>query len=260
MAMKKLYAILTSLDLGIWLIAGVTLFLGIGSFISRKGSAINDVPLFVWLTQAPPAETWWLWITVGILALLALNTVLCSVESLKAKWQKGSFLVRIAPQVMHLGFLFIVLAHLVSAYGGFKEGGPLAEGGWFNFPDGSRVELVRLDVTNGPMGMPLDYSGTLRHTTASGAVTAGFSPNHPYFYNGFGVYLKQVQPFPTKIAQIEIHREPGAGLALAGALLFTVANVVLIWLRRGKRMPTKPDPVSALTLWSPWLHPSRRHE
>jgi len=233
--MKRLYNFLTSLDLGIWLVAGVILFLGIGSFVAREGSAINDVPLFIWLTRAPVAETWWLWVTVAILALLALNTVLCSIESLRAKWQRGSFLARIAPQVMHLGFLLIVLAHLVSAYGGFKEGGPLPEGGSFFFPDGSRVEIIRLDARIGPMGMPLAFSATLRHMSPSGERHAVFSPNHPYFYQGFGVYLKQVELFPAKMALVEIHREPGAGLALAGALFFTVANLMILWLRRGKR-------------------------
>jgi len=180
--------------------------------------------------------SWWLWGTLGLLALLALNTVLCSMESLRAKWLRGSFLVRIAPQLMHLGFLCIVLAHLFSAYGGFKDGGPLPEGGSFNFPDGSRVQLTRLDIRMGPMGMPLDFSGTLRHLTGKGELHALFSPNHPYFYQGFGVYLKQVEPFPVKTAIVEIHREPGAGLALVGATFFTVANLMLIWLRRGKKV------------------------
>lgn len=233
--MRKLYDFIISLDLGIWLITGVMLFLGIGSFVTKEGSAINDVSLFIWLTKAPPAETWWLWVTVVILALLALNTVFCSIESLRAKWQRGSFLVRIAPQLMHVGFLFIMLAHLSSAYGGFKEGGPLPEGGSFRFPDGSRIELTRLDMQIGPMGMPLGFSGSLRHSTPSGVIQSVFSPNNPYFYQGFGVYLKHVEPFPVKTALVEIHREPGAGLALAGATFFTVANIMLIWLRRGRR-------------------------
>lgn len=236
--MRKLYQFLTSLDLAIWLIATVMLFLGVGSFVSREGSAINDLPLLVWLTRVPPSETWWLWITVAMLALLAINTVLCSIESLRSKWQRGSFLIRIAPQVMHLGFLLIVLAHLISAYGSFKEGGSLPEGGSFTFPDGSRLELARIDLRMGAMGMPLDFSGTLRHFMPSGETLAGFSPNHPYFYQGFGVYLKHVEPFPVKTAMVEIHREPGAAPALAGALLFTLANLVLIWLRRGKRAPS----------------------
>ena len=233
---KKVYSFLTSLDLAIWLLSAVMVLLAVGSFVCDAGSGINDVALLTWLAEVPIRTSWWLWGTLGLLALLALNTVLCSVESLRAKWLRGSFLVRIAAQMMHLGFLFIVLAHLFTAYGGFKNGGPLPEGGSFTFPDGSRVELTRLEIRMGPMGMPLDFSGTLRHLTGSGELRTVFSPNHPYFYKGFGVYLKHVQPFPVKTALVEIHREPGAGLALVGAVLFTIANILLIWLRRGKRL------------------------
>ena len=233
--MRRLYDFLASLDLGIWLVAGVMLFLGIGSFVTKEGSAINSVPLFAWLTGAPLSETWWLWATLVILALLALNTVLCSVESLRAKWQRGNFLVRIAPQLMHAGFLFIMLAHLISADGGVKDGGALPEGGSFSFPDGSRAELVSLDIRTGAMGMPVAFSGLLRHHAPTGEVRTVFSPNNPYFYGGYGVYLKHVEPFPVKTAMLEIHREPGAFSALLGGVLFTAANLVLLWMRRGRR-------------------------
>jgi hypothetical protein len=233
---RKIYCLMTSLDIAIWLLGGVMVLLATGSFVCGAGSGINEVALLSWLAEVSIRISWWLWGTLGLLALLALNTVLCSFESLRAKWSRGSFVVRIAPQMMHLGFLFIVLAHLVTAYGGFKDGGSLPEGGAFSFPDGSRVELTRLEIRMGPMGMPLDFGGTLRHLTGSGELRTVFSPNHPYFYKGFGVYLKHVQPFPVKTAIVEIHREPGAGLALIGATFFTVANIMLIWLRRGKRV------------------------
>jgi hypothetical protein len=40
--------------------------------------------------------------------------------------------------------------------------------------------------------------------------------------------------YPTRAALVEIHREPGAGIALAGALLFTIGNIVLLSVRRGR--------------------------
>ena len=57
------------------------------------------------------------------------------------------------------------------------------------------------------------------------------SPNHPWISGEYGVYIKQAEGYPYKRALLEIHREPGAGLALAGALIFTVGNVLLVWLR-----------------------------
>ena len=67
-----------------------------------------------------------------------------------------------------------------------------------------------------------------------GVRTATVRPNHPFFYRGSGNYPKQVELFPVRGALIEVHREPGAGLALAGALLFTMGNVVLLAVRRGR--------------------------
>jgi len=43
-----------------------------------------------------------------------------------------------------------------------------------------------------------------------------------------------VAPPPMKAALVEVHKEPGAGMALAGGLVFTVANVILLFRRRGR--------------------------
>src|SRR5512138_1621356 len=134
--LRNLYNRLASLTLGIWLLGGVMLFLAIGSFLQGEGSTINEVPLLLWLREVPLAESWWLWVSLLLLAPLALNTVLCSIDSLSVKWQRGSFLTRIAPQAMHLGFLFIMVAHLQSASGSFKQAEQVGEGAAITFPDG----------------------------------------------------------------------------------------------------------------------------
>ena len=233
--MGKVYRYLVSLDLGLWLMVGVLLFMALGSFLSggENGSSINDLPLFLWLREVPLAASWWLWGTIGLLALLAVNTVLCSMESLGKKWERGSSLVRIAPQVMHLGFLLIMVAHLVSARGSFKQAMEVGEGSTIGFPNGGVVQVGRIDSTIGPMGMPTAFSAQVRTLGGDGAF-GSMSPNHPFFYRGFGIYLKEVGFMPAPVALVEIHREPGAGWALAGALLFTAGNVALLTVRRGR--------------------------
>ena len=206
--------------------------------VTGEGSAINELPLFVWLREAPPGETWWLWLTLVVLVLLVVNTILCSMESLRAKWQRGSFLTRIAPQVMHLGFLLIVLAHLFSATGSHKEALQVREGMAIGFPDGSRVEIAQLDASYGKMGMPTDMSATIRFAEGGTVRSVTVRPNHPLFYQGVGIYLKDVALVPYRAGLLEIHREPGAGAALAGAVLFTVANLVLLAKRRGRTSVT----------------------
>jgi hypothetical protein len=233
---RPIYDRFASLTFGLWLTGGVMVLLGVGSFAGGGEGVgnINTMALFAWLTETPLALSWWLWATVGLLALLALNTVLCSIESLRAKAGSGRVLPIIAPQVMHAGFLLIVLAHLFSAWGGAKEALPVREGEAITFPGNGQVQIDNLRLATGPMGMPVDYSAEVRYPADSGIGARTISPNHPAFYRGFGIYLKEVALYPYRAALIEIHREPGAGLALAGALLFTLGNVVLLAVRRGK--------------------------
>ncbi len=243
---RKIYDRLASLIFGLWLIGGVCILLAAGSFSGggAEGSSINDLPLFRWLAETPLSLSWWLWGAIGLLVLLALNTVLCSIESVRTKYRRGNFLVLIAPQVMHAGFLLIVLAHLASARGGYKQVMPIQEGGVITCPDGTRLQIANLTASMGPMGFPMDYSAEIRTVTGGREESATISPNHPYFHKGSGFYLKEVALEPYRAALIEIHREPGAGVALAGALLFTAGNVVLLYVRRGKRLTT-PDESAA---------------
>lgn len=232
--LNNLYNRFASLTLGLWLLGGVMLFLAAGSFLQGEGSSINEVALLDWLQEVPLRESWWLWISIGLIALLAVNTLLCSIESLRAKWQKGSFLIRIAPQLMHLGFLFIMLAHLQSAYGGFKQVLQVEGGSAITFPDGSNVVFTDFAATYSRMGMATAYSATLNCRSGGNVVTAIISPNHPFFHQGHGIYIKDIAPPPMKAALVEIHKEPGAGMALAGGTVFTVANLILLARRRGR--------------------------
>src|SRR5690348_1621920 len=115
--LKNIYTRLISLNLGLWLMSGVMLVLAVGSFSrgSSESAGLNDMPLLLWLQRAPLSFSWWLWIAVALIALLCLNALLCSIDALRRKGRS------IAPHLMHAGFLLIVLAHLFSAYGGFKQ-------------------------------------------------------------------------------------------------------------------------------------------
>lgn len=150
---------MSSLNLGLWLMAAVTLLMAIGSFATgaEESARLNSMPLFAWLMETPPATTWWLWLTIAVLAVLALNTVLCSVESLRQKAGRTGLLLRLAPQVMHAGFLLIVLAHLISSISGFKEALQVGEGTVITFPGGATVNIERLDAQMGMRGAVTDF-------------------------------------------------------------------------------------------------------
>jgi uncharacterized membrane protein len=211
--------------------------MGVGSFLLKGdyAAAINGMPLLAWLMEVPAGISWWLWLTVVLLALLVLNTILCSSETLWSRWGRAGLLPLLAPQLIHAGFLLIVLAHLISAFGGSMQQVEVAEGVLAQLPDGTRFGVAGIDVVMTPMGMPVGFSSELVTNLNKPMERVMISPNHPWFSGGYGVYIKQAEGYPYKRALLEIHREPGAGMALAGALIFTVGNVLLVWQRSRSR-------------------------
>lgn len=234
--MEKLYRFLASLDFGLGLLVAVLLLLAAGSFSGggAEGSGINDMALFAWLARAPLAHAWWLWGALAGLALLVLNTLLCSIDALRARLGRDRLLRLLAPQVMHLGFLLVVLAHLLSAKGGEKGALLIPEGAVVDLPGGRRLQVTALSQQTGAYGMPTAMQALVHYTAPDGVRQARVRPNHPLFLDGYGVYLKQLELQPRRVALLELHREPGGLAALAGALCFTVGNLVWLGLRRGR--------------------------
>ncbi|MBJ6725697.1 cytochrome C biogenesis protein ResB [Geomesophilobacter sediminis] len=222
--LKSLYNKLCSLNLGLWLICLVMAFLAIGSFSrgAAEGGGLNEMPLFMFLREAPVSFSWWLWICVALIAVLVVNTIVCGFDALR----KGRSL---APQLMHLGFLAIVLAHLISAYGGFKQPIQVIQGGGIYFPDGERLTVEQIGGTTGAMGMMTSYAAILRFPDGR---RSEVRPNHPLFHKGYGIYIKEVGMMEAPAALFEIHREPGAPAALIGAIFFTIGNLMLLNTRR----------------------------
>jgi hypothetical protein len=229
-----IYRQLSSLTLGLWLMGGVMLLLAIASFTlaGEPAAAINHLPLLIWLRAYPLAVTWWLWGALGLLGLLGLNTVLCSIDSIISRRGKVGLFPLLTPHLVHLGFLLMLLAHLLSARSAYSQQIQVQEGGGFNFPDGSPLTVTKIDLTMSPMGFPLDYSAQVLHRTTDGTRQAVIRPNHPYFHGGYGIYLKDAGGDEVRGAILEAHREPGALTALVGSLLFLAGNLVVVFRKR----------------------------
>ncbi|OGU13531.1 MAG: hypothetical protein A2076_16535 [Geobacteraceae bacterium GWC2_53_11] len=238
----KLWRVLISLELCLGLLALVCLSMAVGSFSlsGEYAAAINSMPLMAWLREVPFSISWWLWIAVVLLALLALNTLCCSSETLWSRWRTCNIASLLAPQLIHAGFLLIVLAHLGSALWSSHYSVEVGEMTLAALPDGSRFGIASISVATTPEGMPVGFSSELAPDPNRPEVRVTISPNHPWFSHGFGVYLKQAEAYPYKRALLEIHREAGAGMALAGALLFAIGNVQLVAIR-SKRQDSKID-------------------
>jgi hypothetical protein len=191
--------------------------------------SINSIPLFKWLVENPAGVTWWLWGSIFLLALLTANTLLCSVESIVKKRQLKGWLLVISPQVIHLGFLFILLAHLLSSAGSFRGSAVAVEGSVLRLPNDILLQVKSITLDVSPQGYPVDWRTDIEYFKDGVKLKEDFlAPNKPSFYKGFGVYLKDIR---FNAVLLEISREPGAPWALAGGLLFTAGTLVLVILK-----------------------------
>lgn len=238
--MRSFWRLCISLELCLGLLALVCGAMAAGSFrlSGEYAAAINAMPLFLWLRQTPLAVSWWLWLSLALLVLLVLNTALCSVNTLRVRWGRAGLIPLLAPQMIHAGFLLIIAAHLLSATGSSMEQVVAYEGAVISLPDGRHFAVNSIGIDMSPMGMPTAVSSELAtggNGTASERVS--ISPNHPWLSGGYGVYIKQAEAYPYRRALLEIHHEPGALMALAGALLFMAGNLLLLYLRCNAREP-----------------------
>ena len=142
---------LWSQGLGLGLGQATVGLLGIGSVVisATRGGASAGVRLDeLGGFFSPPGWTHaWLYLLLPVVALYALNTLLCTWQSVLARWRRGTRdLAAWAPSVIHLAFLFALLSHLV---GGFhnREGESLTlTRSWTALEDGRRVRLVHLET------------------------------------------------------------------------------------------------------------------
>ncbi len=231
-----------SLRTTVWTLLALVCIFFVGSFLMplRKDifGPMNDLLLFQWAEEIGLRNfgaTWWFFASIAALALLTINTLVCSYPALRGSWRRRDALARLAPQVTHLGFLFILLAHLIGAGWGYKLSGVMPQGASARLPEGVTLHLreVRADLT--ASGYPKSWAADVILFADGQRVAAGtLGPNQPLFHRGAGIYLKHFELGPRPVAFLLVTKDPGALWALVGAVLFglgTIALVVLKWKR-----------------------------
>lgn len=232
--MKRLKNILISLRLALTLLLLLIVMLFIGTYMMPLNEAfqsINSIPLINWLLKNPLSFTWWLWVSIAILLLLSLNTLICSIDSILKKKRLEGWLMIISPQVIHMGFLFILVAHLISSLEGFREYGVITEGTIVNIGSDEFIRFERIEIESTKEGYITDWSIKVSRLLEGNAKSILIKPNRPLFTGGVGIYVRDMQAYPVKAALIEISKDPGAIWALLGAILFFSGTVSLMILR-----------------------------
>ncbi len=232
--MSKIIKVFTSLRTTNILTGLLIILLVAGAFIMPTDPSyktINQMGLFKWLKGAPFSATWWLYGSMAVLLLLVINTLACSVESLIKKQSGRNLLLIISPQIIHVGFCFIMLAHLISSASSFHLYGVFYQGSTAVLPDGQQIRLDRINYeTSQGYIVWMDAELRVKDKTGTDRIIR-IGPNRPGIISGVGVYLKQISLNPAPRALIEVSYEPGAKWALVGGLLFSLGTVLLVILK-----------------------------
>jgi len=234
-AARNILSFFVSMKTAILLLFSLLFLLLYGSVImpaNEEFSALHTIPLFHWMKETSPAITWWLWGAVLILSLLTANTIVCSIESVIKKRRSRQWMLVIAPQVIHVGFLFILLAHLLSSYDSFRGTAFVYRGASLHLPNGLDVLFDDVKTKVGPSGYMTDWSADIRYYEEGRLIGRDvIRPNDPSFRGGLGLYIKTVKSAPFPVALVEVSREPGAPWALAGGILFLLGASALTMLK-----------------------------
>lgn len=232
---KTMLNLFFSLTTAVWLLLALICFLFFGAFLmpeAEEFKSINSLPLFQWLKDSPFSATWWLFGSIVLLCLLTANTLLCSFESVIKKRAGKQWLLLISPQIIHIGFLFILLAHLLSSAGSFRGRVVAYEGSVIRLPNDLLLSVKSLSVDIGPKGYPRGWRADIEYLAGGVKLKEDYlGPNRPSFYKGFGIYLKDIKAYPIKASLLEISREPGAVWAFIGGILFMTGTVALVALK-----------------------------
>jgi len=232
--MKLLMQFLLSLKTAFWLFTAFILILFVGS-LSLPGnlaffSGIDETPLFPWLFAAGTISIiWWIYVMIAMLALLAVSTLFCTAEALLIRSGRQAFLLKLSPQVMHIGVLFIMLGHLLTASMGFKMDVLLKQGEVKVVTGNKTLLLQDVAVRKDRQRYDADWEAMLVWDDGGRTQAASLKPVHPRYVGQFGLYSKSVSIGPKKTALVRVCRDPGALWALLGGLLLSAGGTGFLY-------------------------------
>ena len=233
---KNILNFFLSLGTTLWFLGLLLVLFFVGAFIMPGNNAfqqLHSTPLFDWIQKQPLKDIWWLWGIMGVLAIIAVNTLFCSVESIIKKRKVTHWLLLISPQIIHIGFLFMLLAHLLSAFGASQRNANVMEGSRLRISSDTILTIDKINIDIDYYGYVTDWKVDVKYISGNEILQADrIMPNTPSVFNGFNVNIRNLKSYPQKIALLQINREPGAMWALAGGILFIIGIVILISLKR----------------------------
>ena len=266
--LEKIWKALGSVELAVVVLFLLVVDTGAGFFALRFGTNpfryFNETGLVKWIQTYGlhhRNETWWFFLLLGLLFVLALNTFVCTTlrvgAILKARSAMSGIrlLFKLSPHIMHYAFIVILLGFLSSTLFAYVlPNNPLVseKGARLHPTDLSVVlEELHIDYYRGTR-LPawnkraLDARAKLRFIDGSGSVVHrdAVSINRPARFRGFSIHLKDFGPRNEgggmerrPYVNLIIKKDPGLTLYFTGTALFvTGLGLYLVeWLRTRKK-------------------------
>lgn len=242
--MRRLWSVLCSLKLAIVLASAATAVIMAGSLPMpanpRLFAIIDRVPMGEWLrTIAPqaPGLTGWVPLAGVLVALLGINTLCCFLDwlsRLRSRWRKtGEYLI-------HAGFVLVLAGYLWGSAAGMRRAEVVLPVGAALFvPEfpGHYLRLEALEPRLDPRGRRLDVMAELTLLRGDAPVARQAArTNHPLLYDGLVVIPVSYGRSAAGIYGIfTINRDPGSGVALAGALALLAGVTLALFSFYAKR-------------------------
>lgn len=208
--MKTIWRFFASIQLTIALAALICVVAAWGSLLTVEDTrffrAIDSQILLPWLLGEGMEYlnlTLWMFILVGLTAVFALNTAVCTADRVWAVVKDRRPVQSLFPHIVHVGFLIALLGHLVSSVAGFRSyGHVLMEGMPVNVPDvpGLSVRLDGLEMETRPDGELAELRTTITvMEEGSEVLTDDVMINGPVIYRGVAFYHLDQGNTPTAL-------------------------------------------------------------
>lgn len=227
---------------------------------------LNDIGLATWLGtygRHNLAHTAWFFVLLGLLALLCVNTFVCTTQRVlwlvkrRHRFGPRRLIFKFAPHVMHYAMIVILAGYLCSyLFSQVLDTRALVPGKTMTLP-GTQLQITFTDVS------PEYYQGDrlpafkkrVLHPNAGLLLTDGhhrqsdvLSLNRPVRFNGYLIVLKSFSPKKAggsmsrrKRISLCIRKDPGVRLYLAGIVLFTLGLLIYLfdWMTPKKQKDSK---------------------
>ncbi len=249
---KKTWKVAASVRLTFVLMSAMCVCSGWGYFLIRDHvnlfKPLQDISLISWARTwgaAHLTHTWWFFALMTMLALLAVNTFVCTTDRTIAIWRSRkkftgayAFSMRLSPHIMHYALIIILLGYLSSYLFASTVSTVILLPGRETSIENTKITIMlkdmKLDFYKGKRmeafeGRALDVTGFLVFKDNRGRQKeTNIGINKPARFQGLSVHLSSFAPksntsmVKRKYMNATVRRDPGIFIYYAGMFLFVL--------------------------------------